>query len=460
MAPVLLFLATHVALALNSNRYNNVTENSTKLKHVNYFKKEITQAVISSYSNKGAINSNINNYETLPNINTPRTTATTFRNIDKVLTSSFDIKANDEVNLQTTQTSNSNINYNYESHVKLDELNDAISTTLTTVYVQEKHAKKSINASLVKDKNFTIINFKQPHNNSSLSNKTVKDKAQTKIEITTNISKINGNVNTYQTNRYKKALTNSLLTTPATVTRETHVTIPNNGSLNRLSTFHPKQILTKQDVDHSTTKVTSVPENFKRNTHQITTKEFATSNNRASKNGVLTTPMPQHNINRIKTMKNESILNSTKAFTTRPTQFVLNLNSSNAIDKASLNETLTTQKHELNCINCFNVSTSSPSIKHTENEENFSGTPVLENYLDGSTTDIVLNNYKELIVTTDVSVSKETTAFVDNDTFVDNRSDVSVKIISEFPWPVKKEAVVEGDLVLGGLMMVHERRTP
>ncbi|CAG9859138.1 unnamed protein product [Phyllotreta striolata] len=27
----------------------------------------------------------------------------------------------------------------------------------------------------------------------------------------------------------------------------------------------------------------------------------------------------------------------------------------------------------------------------------------------------------------------------------------------EVPWPVKKEAVVEGDLVLGGLMMVHER---
>lgn len=27
----------------------------------------------------------------------------------------------------------------------------------------------------------------------------------------------------------------------------------------------------------------------------------------------------------------------------------------------------------------------------------------------------------------------------------------------EIPWPVKKEAVVEGDLVLGGLMMVHER---
>lgn len=27
----------------------------------------------------------------------------------------------------------------------------------------------------------------------------------------------------------------------------------------------------------------------------------------------------------------------------------------------------------------------------------------------------------------------------------------------EIPWPVKKEALVEGDIVLGGLMMVHER---
>lgn len=27
----------------------------------------------------------------------------------------------------------------------------------------------------------------------------------------------------------------------------------------------------------------------------------------------------------------------------------------------------------------------------------------------------------------------------------------------DIPWPVKKEAVVEGDLILGGLMMVHER---
>ncbi|KAH0814260.1 hypothetical protein GEV33_008532 [Tenebrio molitor] len=39
-----------------------------------------------------------------------------------------------------------------------------------------------------------------------------------------------------------------------------------------------------------------------------------------------------------------------------------------------------------------------------------------------------------------------------------NSSDsVSRVLQQEIPWPVKKEAVVEGDLVLGGLMMVHER---
>lgn len=31
------------------------------------------------------------------------------------------------------------------------------------------------------------------------------------------------------------------------------------------------------------------------------------------------------------------------------------------------------------------------------------------------------------------------------------------EVIGDIPWPVKKEAVVEGDIVLGGLMMVHER---
>lgn len=38
----------------------------------------------------------------------------------------------------------------------------------------------------------------------------------------------------------------------------------------------------------------------------------------------------------------------------------------------------------------------------------------------------------------------------------DNASQIR-QTLQEFPWPVKKEAVVEGDIILGGLMMVHER---
>lgn len=38
-----------------------------------------------------------------------------------------------------------------------------------------------------------------------------------------------------------------------------------------------------------------------------------------------------------------------------------------------------------------------------------------------------------------------------------NDSESVGKVTPEVLWPVKREAVVEGDLVLGGLMMVHER---
>lgn len=53
-----------------------------------------------------------------------------------------------------------------------------------------------------------------------------------------------------------------------------------------------------------------------------------------------------------------------------------------------------------------------------------------------------------------------TKSVLDDITLGSNLSDgvtVSKLIQQEIPWPVKKEAVVEGDLVLGGLMMVHER---
>ncbi|KAG5881087.1 hypothetical protein JTB14_028263 [Gonioctena quinquepunctata] len=38
-----------------------------------------------------------------------------------------------------------------------------------------------------------------------------------------------------------------------------------------------------------------------------------------------------------------------------------------------------------------------------------------------------------------------------------NKSANSTKVLQGYPWPVKKEAIVEGDVIIGGLMMVHER---
>uniref|UniRef100_A0A6P7FKC2 Uncharacterized protein LOC114331274 n=1 Tax=Diabrotica virgifera virgifera TaxID=50390 RepID=A0A6P7FKC2_DIAVI len=53
--------------------------------------------------------------------------------------------------------------------------------------------------------------------------------------------------------------------------------------------------------------------------------------------------------------------------------------------------------------------------------------------------------------------STETTyTMSDSAVFLDKSVNGS-KSLQEYPWPVKREAVVEGDLVIGGLMMVHER---
>lgn len=59
---------------------------------------------------------------------------------------------------------------------------------------------------------------------------------------------------------------------------------------------------------------------------------------------------------------------------------------------------------------------------------------------------------KELIEQTTPKYSLTT---LDSTVDLENSTGIAVKV--EFPWPVKKEATVEGDLILGGLMMVHER---
>lgn len=74
----------------------------------------------------------------------------------------------------------------------------------------------------------------------------------------------------------------------------------------------------------------------------------------------------------------------------------------------------------------------------------------------------VYGNENEYVPTStatgDEEIYGDFTTYFANESFYENGSSVgAARIIQEVPWPVKKEAVVEGDIVLGGLMMVHER---
>lgn len=44
-----------------------------------------------------------------------------------------------------------------------------------------------------------------------------------------------------------------------------------------------------------------------------------------------------------------------------------------------------------------------------------------------------------------------------SDLFIENDDVSEIEDVESFFWPVKKEAIMEGDLILGGLMMVHSR---
>lgn len=58
-------------------------------------------------------------------------------------------------------------------------------------------------------------------------------------------------------------------------------------------------------------------------------------------------------------------------------------------------------------------------------------------------------------VAVELSTTRHSLTTIETTLTVENSTGAAMKV--EFPWPVKKEATVEGDLILGGLMMVHER---
>lgn len=91
------------------------------------------------------------------------------------------------------------------------------------------------------------------------------------------------------------------------------------------------------------------------------------------------------------------------------------------------------------------------NLNYSKNNEEYQTTTTEVDYLD------LLSNEYVLTSTLSGNFDENFTTYFTNESFYENSSDSAVRIIQEFPWPVKKEAVVEGDIVLGGLMMVHER---
>ncbi|GJQ86879.1 GPRMGL5 [Trypoxylus dichotomus] len=76
-------------------------------------------------------------------------------------------------------------------------------------------------------------------------------------------------------------------------------------------------------------------------------------------------------------------------------------------------------------------------------------TSIFDNLYLTETTSQTVTNSVEFFQNPSTDASNETSP-------ASNASQILLSV-QEIPWPVKKEAVVEGDIILGGLMMVHER---
>ena len=98
----------------------------------------------------------------------------------------------------------------------------------------------------------------------------------------------------------------------------------------------------------------------------------------------------------------------------------------------------------------------------TTNNVMLSSTEVDQMQMDIETSTISLSNDEDQLLSFDTIVTSlepnDEDSRVTEDVPLRNMDNSSHKLQSEEPpWPVKHSAVVEGDLVLGGLMMVHER---
>ncbi|CAH1156084.1 unnamed protein product [Phaedon cochleariae] len=117
-------------------------------------------------------------------------------------------------------------------------------------------------------------------------------------------------------------------------------------------------------------------------------------------------------------------------------------------EKAKATATYCTEDNTLDCYNNSNRRIS--EINETDYLQSIGGYAIF--------------NYSEENTTASEPLSEQIVPPTPSEMYFTNESDANLlksatqtRVFQEYPWPVKREALVEGDIVIGGLMMVHER---
>ncbi|XP_074032808.1 uncharacterized protein [Leptinotarsa decemlineata] len=106
------------------------------------------------------------------------------------------------------------------------------------------------------------------------------------------------------------------------------------------------------------------------------------------------------------------------------------------------------------CLDCYGGNTTSLSNSIP------TGPPAPDELTRRTTTDQPVAHFTSIfsdIWTRSLTAIRTTEGTTEGPNFATDKSANGTRVLQSYPWPVKKEAVVEGDLIIGGLMMVHER---
>ncbi|XP_031350609.1 uncharacterized protein LOC116176265 [Photinus pyralis] len=458
MAPVLLFLATHIALALNSNRYS-ATESSIKQKYANYFRQEITQAVNTSYTNEGTISSTL--HATNFNFTTPN-----FKGNDKVTTAWPNNTRNYKATFNSTPNADMYINYSFNRESSLPTSNAPTESSRSFKNGERLTSSETNGHNLTKP--LKSRRFANVSSSKSVNQKTVAVNEVMILTDHSNLIRVENSENfvtdinnttsasfSYAPEPGENLQTNFVLGDEAelltnaesrtTMSPFTYLNIKNtkdSQSATKSNVIKRGSFVSPSIVQDVGTTETSAATVAKRQSGSIRPTSFVREDffNEVGTTSLSVTTESQ-------TLPIDVVVGKDSEITPGPK---ISKSTQETAETSTFPAILTETNPKLNFASSISTSTSREIYNgkserlDDENPEDPAG---YGDYGELSTATTLEGNDKVIV----------TTESFDGETVDLNSNDNAIKMSSEFPWPVKKEAVVEGDLVLGGLMMVHER---